>query len=55
MRAPEPIEGAGPRTYAPAMEPATPKIGIVTTSDRASRGEYRDQGTPELAAVLQEL
>lgn len=37
------------------MQPATPKIGIVTTSDRASRGEYRDQGTPELAAVLQEL
>ena len=37
------------------MQPATPKIGIVTTSDRASRGEYRDQGTPELEAALREM
>ncbi|HEY4223512.1 MAG TPA: molybdopterin adenylyltransferase [Myxococcota bacterium] len=33
----------------------SPRIGIVTTSDRASRGEYEDQGTPELAAVLRDL
>ncbi|MCC7110065.1 MAG: molybdopterin adenylyltransferase [Deltaproteobacteria bacterium] len=37
------------------MQPAPPKLAIVTTSDRASRGEYQDQGTPELAAVLREL
>jgi molybdopterin adenylyltransferase len=35
------------------MEPA--RIGIVTTSDRASRGEYEDKGTPELAAVLRDF
>jgi molybdopterin adenylyltransferase len=35
------------------MEPA--RIGIVTTSDRASRGQYQDQGTPELEAVLKEM
>ncbi|OGQ22306.1 MAG: molybdopterin adenylyltransferase [Deltaproteobacteria bacterium RBG_16_71_12] len=37
------------------MQPAPPKIGIVTTSDRASRGEYHDQGTPELEAALREM
>lgn len=31
------------------------RIGIVTTSDRASRGEYLDRGTPELAAALREM
>ncbi|MCC7074451.1 MAG: molybdopterin adenylyltransferase [Deltaproteobacteria bacterium] len=31
------------------------RIGIVTTSDRASRGEYHDQGTPELEAALREM
>lgn len=35
------------------MNPA--RIGIVTTSDRASRGQYEDRGTPELEAVLREL
>jgi molybdopterin adenylyltransferase len=33
----------------------TARIGIVTTSDRASSGEYEDKGTPELAAALREL
>ncbi|MBI1945613.1 MAG: molybdopterin adenylyltransferase [Deltaproteobacteria bacterium] len=37
------------------MPPVQPKIGIVTTSDRASRGEYQDQGTPELEAALKEM
>lgn len=37
------------------MQPAPPTIGIVTTSDRASRGEYRDQGTPELEAALRDM
>lgn len=35
------------------MEPA--RIGIVTTSDRASRGQYEDKGTPELEAVLRQM
>lgn len=35
------------------MDPAS--IGIVTTSDRASRGQYQDQGTPELETVLREM
>jgi molybdopterin adenylyltransferase len=33
----------------------TARIGIVTTSDRASRGEYVDRGTPELEAALREM
>lgn len=37
------------------MEPAPATIGIVTTSDRASRGEYQDRGTPELVAALREM
>ena len=37
------------------MQPAPARIGIVTTSDRASRGEYQDLGTPELEAALREL
>lgn len=31
------------------------RIGIVTTSDRASRGQYEDKGTPELEAALREM
>jgi molybdopterin adenylyltransferase len=31
------------------------RIGVVTTSDRASRGEYLDEGTPQVAAVLREM
>jgi molybdopterin adenylyltransferase len=31
------------------------KIGIVTVSDRASRGEYRDLGGPAIADYLQEV
>lgn len=31
------------------------RIGIVTTSDRASRGEYEDKGTPELEAALRQM
>lgn len=38
--------------------PATPaavRIGIVTVSDRASRGEYADEGGPAIAAYLGEV
>lgn len=31
------------------------KIGVVTTSDRASAGVYVDEGTPEVVTVLREL
>jgi molybdopterin adenylyltransferase len=33
----------------------TLRIGVVTTSDRASRGVYQDQGTPEVLTVLQQM
>ncbi len=31
------------------------RIGIVTVSDRASRGEYEDRGGPAIAAYLEEV
>ena len=31
------------------------KIGIVTVSDRASRGEYEDRGGPAIDAYLSEV
>jgi molybdopterin adenylyltransferase len=31
------------------------KVGIVTTSDRASAGVYADEGTPEVATVLADM
>ena len=31
------------------------KIGIVTVSDRASRGEYEDKGGPAVKAALEEM
>ena len=31
------------------------KIGIVTVSDRASRGEYEDLGGPAIASYLNEV
>jgi molybdopterin adenylyltransferase len=38
---------------APALAPA--RIGIVTVSDRASRGEYKDLGGPAIRAYFQEF
>ncbi len=35
--------------------PASLRIGIVTVSDRASRGEYEDRGGPAIEAYLQEV
>jgi len=32
-----------------------PRIGIVTVSDRASRGEYEDRGGPAILACLNEM
>jgi molybdopterin adenylyltransferase len=35
--------------------PAAVRIGIVTVSDRASRGDYADEGGPAIAAYLGEV
>jgi molybdopterin adenylyltransferase len=35
--------------------PAPVRIGIVTVSDRASRGDYADEGGPAIAAYLGEV
>ena len=34
---------------------STARIGILTVSDRASRGEYEDRGGPSIHAYLQEI
>ncbi|WP_417748273.1 molybdopterin adenylyltransferase [Rosistilla oblonga] len=36
-------------------QPTPASIGIVTVSDRASRGEYQDRGGPAIEAYLQEV
>jgi molybdopterin adenylyltransferase len=36
-----------------ASSPDTAKIGVVTVSDRASRGEYEDRGGPAIRAYLE--
>lgn len=33
----------------------SPRIGILTVSDRASRGEYEDRGGPAILAYLEEV
>ena len=38
-----------------ALEPAVARIGIVTVSDRASRGEYEDRGGPAIHDYLDEV
>ncbi|MBM4000250.1 MAG: molybdopterin adenylyltransferase [Planctomycetes bacterium] len=37
------------------MNPTSPRIGIVTVSDRASRGEYEDRGGPAIREYLDEV
>lgn len=44
--------------FAPGQNPPmtpTPRIGVVTVSDRASSGEYTDRGGPAIAAYLEEV
>ena len=36
------------------MSETAPKIGVLTVSDRASRGEYEDQSGPAIEQVLRE-
>ena len=38
-----------------ALEPAVARIGIVTVSDRASRGEYEDLGGPAIHGYLSDV
>ncbi|MEO1617624.1 MAG: molybdopterin adenylyltransferase [Planctomycetota bacterium] len=38
-----------------AQEQPVARIGVVTVSDRASRGEYEDLGGPAIAAYLKEV
>jgi molybdopterin adenylyltransferase len=40
---------------APLTDPHATPIGILTVSDRASRGEYEDKGGPGIVAALSEL
>lgn len=40
---------------APVTDSAAAPIGILTVSDRASRGEYEDKGGPGIVAALTEL
>ncbi|MEM9513994.1 MAG: molybdopterin adenylyltransferase [Actinomycetota bacterium] len=39
----------------PADDPAPAQIGIVTVSDRASRGEYEDRGGPAIREYLERV
>lgn len=39
----------------PVSEPAPARIGIVTVSDRASRGVYEDRGGPAIQVYLSEV
>lgn len=38
-----------------AVDRASVRIGIVTVSDRASKGIYKDEGGPAIRAVLEEI
>ena len=40
---------------APSARPDSLPVGILTVSDRASRGEYEDKGGPGIVAALTEL
>jgi molybdopterin adenylyltransferase len=44
---------ASPESSTASTQPA--RIGIVTVSDRASRGEYEDRGGPAILEYLQEV
>lgn len=46
--------GGGTQAFTYAGAEATPKIGVLTVSDRASRGEYQDVSGPNIVQVLKE-
>ena len=48
------VEIVNPSPLADSPAPRA-RIGVVTVSDRASRGEYEDRGGPAIAAALQEI
>lgn len=43
-----------PRGMLSPMSPAAPQIGVLTISDRASRGIYEDQSGPAIEAALRD-
>src|SRR3954454_10846622 len=50
--------GPGPKHETPNTKHQTPpmiRIGIVTVSDRASRGQYEDKGGPAIRECLSEI
>jgi molybdopterin adenylyltransferase len=50
------VTAGGPGTAGGAgTAGAAVKVGVVTTSDRASAGVYADLGTPEVVGVLQQM
>ncbi|WP_235950880.1 molybdopterin adenylyltransferase [Permianibacter fluminis] len=53
MSAPVPPQSDRPGAVSPRA--GLVKIGIVTVSDRASRGEYEDKGGPAILAELQRM
>lgn len=58
-RPPRPLrrapDGYNRRVSAAPAPDRTARIGIVTVSDRASRGEYEDRGGPAIHAYLEEV
>jgi molybdopterin adenylyltransferase len=40
---------------APSLEPDAIAIGVLTVSDRASRGDYEDKGGPGIVAALTDI
>ncbi len=50
---PAPAPNRPPPTLRPMTAPA--KIGVVTVSDRASRGEYEDRGGPAIVDYFREV
>ena len=39
----------------PSQSPTAAPIGVLTVSDRASRGEYEDKGGPGIVAALSDI
>lgn len=49
------MHASPPPSPSRSSSPSTPRIGILTVSDRASRGEYEDRGGPAIRAYLEEV
>lgn len=53
LHCPQGIPAIGLRSIGMSVEALPARIGIVTVSDRASRGEYEDRGGPAIREYLQ--